>query len=224
MHDLIQWQAARRPESTIEPGQVHLWLIDLAVERRGCQDFLSSAEKRKAARYLDPESRRRYTNARGSMRTILGAYLDTPGDRLEIRHGRLGKPFIDAPGETDLSFNLSHCGDAALLAVHASSAIGVDLERIAPRPNARKIARRIFDSQLYNAIEPLPEPVFLQHFFTHWTALEARVKCQGLGVFSTPDPEIAVASFRPIDDHIAAVALPSAVPPIATWGKFRLSG
>ena len=89
-----------------------------------------------------------------------------------IAAGANGKPFF--PDRPDLQFNLSHSYGAAVCALHHLP-IGVDVERLRPAP--RRLARGMED----------------EAFFRLWTAREATIKRQGLGIGSLlkpidPDP------------------------------------
>ena len=78
-----------------------------------------------------------------------------------------GKPFL--PSRPDLQFNLSHSRGAAVCAVHNES-LGVDVERLRPAP--RRLAKGLDD----------------EAFFRLWTAKEATIKRQGLGIAALLEP------------------------------------
>jgi 4'-phosphopantetheinyl transferase len=79
------------------------------------------------------------------MRTILGAYLKTPPDSLEIDTTPEGKPHL-ATGR--LQFNLSHSREVALVAV-ARAPVGVDLEHPREFRAPDRLARRICSEREY---------------------------------------------------------------------------
>jgi phosphopantetheinyl transferase len=83
-----------------------------------------------------------------------------------------GKPFF--PARPDICFNLSHSRGAAVCAVH-DRPVGIDMEKLRPAP--KRLAKGMAD----------------EAFFRLWTAKEATVKRQGLGVSALlrpmePDP------------------------------------
>ena len=83
-----------------------------------------------------------------------------------------GKPFF--PSRPDICFNLSHSHGAAVCALH-NKPVGIDVEKLRPAP--RRLAEGMED----------------EAFFRLWTAKEATVKRQGLGIGALvrplePDP------------------------------------
>jgi 4'-phosphopantetheinyl transferase len=74
------------------------------------------------------------------MRSILGRYLDTAVDSLEIELTPEGKPYL--PGHP-VHFNLSHSRDLALVAVSGQAPVGVDVEHPREFRAFDRLARRI---------------------------------------------------------------------------------
>lgn len=90
----------------------------------------------------------------------------------EIAREAGGKPYF--PGRPDICFNLSHSHGAAVCALH-DKPVGIDVEKLRPAP--RRLAGGLEDDA----------------FFRLWTAREASIKRQGLGVAvllrpTEPDP------------------------------------
>lgn len=90
-----------------------------------------------------------------------------------------GRPVL-APGAGDLS--LSHSG-ALWLAAHAPSGpIGLDIERVRPRPGALAAALEQFPAAEAAALRALPEAARMRAFLRLWCAREAMFKAHGAGL------------------------------------------
>jgi hypothetical protein len=171
-------------------GEVHLWRVALPAE-----------DGREAAR--------------GALTEILASYLGDAA-RATTSAGENGKPRLaEAPGR--LSFNLSHSGALALVAVTPGGvAVGVDLERLRPRRDLARLAARwlpVADAAaVAGAAEAEREPIF----YAAWTRHEARVKCTGAGVDGPPPGPEVIAFPVPIDaGYAAAVAIDIAAAGVA---------
>ncbi|MGA9058584.1 MAG: 4'-phosphopantetheinyl transferase superfamily protein [Terriglobia bacterium] len=70
----------------------------------------------------------------------------------------------------------------ALIAVGSGSAIGVDIEKIRPKPDFLDIARRFFPAREVQAILAVSENKRQEAFFACWTRKEAFLKATGIGL------------------------------------------
>lgn len=95
-----------------------------------------------------------FIRARVALRRILANYLACPPPEVKFEFNARGKPAV-----AGLSFNLSHSGGLALIAVTRRGVIGIDVERVVDRPYA---------------------------FYADWTYREAAVKAVGRGLFDPP--------------------------------------
>jgi 4'-phosphopantetheinyl transferase len=126
---------------------------------------------------------------RGLVRHLLGMYCAVEPSALEFTAGEYGKPALAAhlPFARAVSYNLSHSRDRALLAVSDGRELGIDIEQIRPRTNALALASRYFFSTekdaVANAADEEREAVFLRF----WTAKEAVIKAQGIGLSAPLD-------------------------------------
>ena len=130
--------------------------------------------------------------------------VDRTIDVWDVRgDGRTALGYIlSAYGQQKPSFNLSHSGDRALVAVSRQGPVGVDIERIkAGRPMERIAARMFSAEETARAATPLG-------FYRCWTAKEAYAKGLGLGL------RLAFASFSvaAIEDGRGSVAHPGRAP------------
>lgn len=178
---------------------------------------MSSARKPPAAGELhvwrvEPAEDDRRAGARRALAAILAEYLGgaagTAGrTEVELRVDEDGKPRLAVAPER-LSFNLSHSGDLALVAIAPGGVeVGVDLERLRPRRDLLRLAERRLppaDATAVAAASPGPEREAA--FYAAWTRHEARVKCVGRGLGGPPPGPDIVAFQLPIDAGYAAAA------------------
>src|SRR4051794_10491020 len=130
----------------LPPDEVHVWRIRLdrpAAEVARLHETLADEELARAARFHFAEHRRRFTVARGRLRSVLAAYLGCRPAEVGFRYGPHGKPALDGDAG-DLRFNLAHSDEGALLGVTRGRDVGVDLERVRPMKDLEQLARRYF--------------------------------------------------------------------------------
>ena len=181
---------------------MHVWRVDLGASParlRSLRDVLDGAEKERAARFHVARDGHRFVAGRGTLRAILGRYLDRDPARIALVYGPQGKPALDPSfGDGRISFNLSHSGDLALLAVCLGRRIGVDLERIRPEVAGEDIARRFFSPRENAALNALPPEHRAAAFFHCWARKEAFVKARGEGLSGPLDHfDVSVAPGQP---------------------------
>jgi 4'-phosphopantetheinyl transferase len=168
-------------------GEVHVWRAALDRPPRAIEAFhrtLASDERRRAVRLLHALHRRRFIVARGCLRAILSRYLDLTPERVLFDYGAHGKPAIDPaqmPG-APLHFNLTHCGDLALVAVTRVGHTGIDLEELQADFPVQQVARRFFAPGEVARLGQLAPQQRGTAFFRCWTRKEAFVKANGLGL------------------------------------------
>lgn len=169
----------------LEAGQVHLWR--LALDRDGpdaLEPFLAAEDLERAGRFAFEADRKRFLRARSGLRRLLGAYLGLAPRRIAFALGPQGKPELDPP--RGIGFSLSHSGDLALVAVSRQRGIGIDVEQLASRANARELAGQVLAESERRAIEGLPEGDYQRAFLTAWTRKEACLKALGVGLTMEP--------------------------------------
>lgn len=211
------WRPVRQAPP-LRPGSVHLWCFPPAPENPDVT-VLQDEERRRADATGNPEGRRRFVHTRGTLRHILGSYLNVTPDQLVLATGAKGKPDIAAPA-TRLRFNLSHSGELTLLAVAEGVELGLDVERIRPRRGLTAIARRMFGPAEAAELGELADPRRTQEFHRRWTRLEASVKALGLGLFDTDElrqTALPHAYFTPQAGYQACLALQGAPPATTEW-------
>ncbi len=157
--------------------------------------LLAPDELERADRFVFPKDRRKFTVARASLRTVLGARLGVDPAGLRFRYEEHGKPvLLDHP----LVFNLSHSGERAVIAISSGPRVGVDVEAARTELDHAGVARYTYSPAEVQAYFGLPPELQIRGFFRCWTSKEAFVKTLGLG-FSFPlhDFDVEVDPRRP---------------------------
>ena len=164
--------------------EVHVWRVALNESRAPeMRRSLSPDECARADRFHFDRDRNHFIVARSSLRTILGAYLKKNPPELSFSYSNYGKPSLfGEPAYDQITFNLSHAKELALIAVTRNRAIGVDIEFIRPEFASEEIAERFFSRPEVSALRALPEDIQSEAFFNCWTRKEAYIKARGEGM------------------------------------------
>jgi len=143
---------------------------------------LDPDELERAARYRRPADRVRFAATRSALRELLGDRLGVDPASLRLTTGRHGRPELAHP-HGGLSFNVSHAGEHALIAISQKRRVGVDIERIDPGLDWRALVDLVCtaDEQRRWITGPAT-PLQREQFFRCWTAKEALLKAVGLGI------------------------------------------
>jgi 4'-phosphopantetheinyl transferase len=165
-----------------EPGEVHVWRV----------------------RVPEDDSRRA---ARQALAALLADYLG--GTELaEVALADNGKPRLARePGR--LSFNLSHSGGMAMVAIAPGGVeVGVDVERLRPRRDLVRLAERWLPAADAAEVAAAPAAEREAVFYAAWTRHEARVKCTGAGLAGpVPGSEVIAHRLEAEEGYAAAVAV-----------------
>ncbi len=174
------------PTISARPDEIHIWRFYLdqpETYRQQVRPFLAADEQARAERFVFDEHRHAFITARGTLRRILGRYLDRHPAEVTFTYNHYGKPelaLVQNPAE--LQFNLSHSGRIALLAVTQQHALGVDVEQWRPDVATDEMAKFTFSEREYQTWLALPAAEQTAGFFTCWTRKEAFIKAHGLGL------------------------------------------
>ena len=165
---------------------MHVWVAPLLVPPPIMASLLAGLtpeERTRAARYRHPEDARRFSAARGWLRRVLAAELDTTPELVQLAESATGKPRL--AGGTGPSVNLSHAGELALVAV-AGREVGVDVEHEDSGPRGLDALAIACSPAEAAALDRLPAARRADAFLRHWTAKEAYLKGTGLGLAVAP--------------------------------------
>jgi 4'-phosphopantetheinyl transferase len=170
----------------LPPRELQLWKVELDAATLAddhLAEMLSADERRRWQRFLREADRRRFLVSHAALRTILGKYLGTPPDRVEITSATGGKPQLPPPSNgLPLRFNLSHSEGLAMVALALGQEVGVDVEHVHPFADMGDIVERYFAPAERAAWQALPAEEQCAAFFRCWTRKEAYLKAQGIGL------------------------------------------
>lgn len=170
----------------LSPSDLHIWHIPFggkALLEQKSPPLPSEQETKQAARFTHPELHQCYLKTRWAMRDILGHYLSTAPEQVQLRYAELGKPEL-TPGahELDIRFNLTHSGDGALFAVTLGTEVGIDMEKMGQKPRPIRLAKRYFTEEVVTQLGALSEAEQQIALLKLWTQYEAYKKAQGVGL------------------------------------------
>jgi 4'-phosphopantetheinyl transferase len=206
------WPAGpQRPE----PGsdEVHVWRVELDGPGTPPAELLPADERERSLRMRRPGSAARWAASRWALRTLLSRYLDEEPAAIALAPGEHGKPAL-AQAPERLSFNLSHSGAMALVAVTIGREVGVDVEAIDPARDLTALADRALDPDAAAAVRAATPAHRATVFYEAWVRREALVKCVGTGLWaaSTAPPPVDVSLLDLGPRYAAALAVVSAEP------------
>jgi 4'-phosphopantetheinyl transferase len=167
-------------------GGFRVWAFDLDVEIAvvaGLRSLLSADEAAHADRLRMRRVRTRYVAGRARMRQILGHCLGQPPASLRFKDSTFGKPALAAGGrEPPLQFNASGSDGVGLLAVHATAAVGVDVERARPLRDFPALAHMLLSEPERAELAQIPAARQPARLLDYWTRKEALAKALGTGL------------------------------------------
>jgi 4'-phosphopantetheinyl transferase len=196
------WLSYAQPNHLGET-EVHLWVAPLDVTPEKSAHFrslLSRDEQERAGRFHKTKDARRYEAARGSLRSLLGAYLAIEPGRLQFVCDAFGKPHL--AGElplTSVNFSISHSNDWGLFGFVRGHKIGVDLERIRTEIEVEDLAKRYFSPNEFQRLCSLSADQRREAFYCGWTRKEAYLKGRGEGLsYGLDGVEVSLTPGEPV--------------------------
>ena len=182
---MIHWSPPAR-NIELPRDEVHVWraAIEVSASRLApLYELLGSDERARADRFRFEDDRRRFTVARGVLRSILARYLDVEPAAIEFRYGAHGKPSLKGKADgLDVRFSLSHSHGLGLHAFAIGREIGVDVEHMRPNTEVMGVARHSFSPVEVEALTGLSAGQRCEAFFECWTRKEAFIKAHGGGI------------------------------------------
>lgn len=197
---------------------MHLWQTSARVSpiiAPKLPVLLSRDERDKAMRFRRDADRDRYVASHAMVRLVLSRYAGAPPASLEFGVGEHGKPELEQDPGFPLSFNLSHSGDLALLAISGEPAVGVDVEEIRNNVDVPALAATVLSDAELRVLHGAPIEAQHSLFFRCWVRKEAVLKACGLGLALEPR-QVAVLRDESGSDPCTVTVLPAINQ--ANWG------
>ncbi len=177
------------PFPQLSRDEVHVWRVSLdqpRVKLSALEKILSKDEIKRSQQFYFEQDRMRYIISRGSLRKILGLYLDRASESLQFHTDRQGKPFL-TDNRQSIQFNVSHSGDVTLIAISMHRRVGVDIERAREGIRMDEITEIFFSIPEKKYLQALPKKERFRLFFTIWTRKEAVIKALGGNIAGLKD-------------------------------------
>ena len=182
----LSWPTDVSSDLALAVNEIQVWTQSLsrtAEEVDFFRGLLSPDELERAGRFRFDENRREYIVARGTLRSLLAAYLCRPARDLTFVYSEYGRPSLMAESSAGtLNFNIAHSGNLVLLAFAYGRRVGIDVERVRRNFVTSEIAERFFSAAEREALRQLPEEERHEAFFRCWTRKEAFIKALGEGL------------------------------------------
>lgn len=160
---------------------------DADITLDAAQADLSDEERDRAASFVFDRDRERFVRAHGYLRQRLGSFVRLAPKDVPLAAPEGGKPFVEGH---DVSFNLSHSGARAVVAMTRGSEVGIDLETVERFDRIEDeldgLARSCLTGEEQIALAALPSGRRVRRFLAYWTAKEARMKLTGEGMALEP--------------------------------------
>lgn len=190
--------------------EVQVWVASLEVPdaRLSALSRMLSQEEQSRAGSMTPLLARRFTAARGILRSLLSGFTGTAAEKLRFMYGTSGKPSL---ADHDIHFNVSHSAELGLFAFAPDRPVGVDVENERPVRRLLDVAQRFMSEEEIRSLAATAPEERDTAFLKSWVVREARLKAEGKGVWSTSEEAKARENlthklFSPRPGYIAAVA------------------
>lgn len=165
------------------PDDITVWLIDALLDEHSLRAFLSQLpddERERAARFHKHEDRSRFAVTRACLRSILAERVGISSRGITFDIGANGRPSLN--GLPGVSFNVTHAGSFAMIALSAKRTVGIDIERLDAVADWKFLAEHVCSRQEIATIESALPDRRSALFMRCWTAKEALLKTSGLGI------------------------------------------
>lgn len=179
------WQ--KTPDSlNISKDHIDVWLCDLKQLSGDINNFysiLSEDERQRADKLKVEDKKKQYIITRGALRQRLGLLTNIDPKDFVFEYLEHGKPVLANNHQcADITFNVSHSNDLALIAVAQKQSIGVDIEKINHESDHQALITRFFSKAEQAEFQTMPDANKARAFCACWTRKEAFIKAIGNGI------------------------------------------
>lgn len=150
------------------------YLIIKATEVPNAEEFLTLFEYKQYKHFAVEKRASEWLAGRYAVKKLASEFFNLPFQKMQIKNSKNGEPILQAEGGNNLTISISHRGEYAAAAISLTSdLIGIDVEKIEPRPQGW--------AQEYFAKEELiaSDDAYLTEL---WAKKEAVLKLLGLGL------------------------------------------
>jgi 4'-phosphopantetheinyl transferase len=200
MTPLSSIERCRQEFLPLHRDRVDVWILPIEREESEFQilkSFLSNDERERSVRFSTPLLQRHDVIARGKLRLLLGNYLETKPDEIEILSGKMGKPYVKLNHKKDIFFNLSHSKGRLIYAFGNVSELGVDIEFQSETTEIDEVAKRCFTANELSVYSLMTSEEKRKVFFRGWTRKESLLKAAGVGLtISMMEIEVNLATLN----------------------------
>ena len=208
--DISRWQPP--PESLrLAPDDLHLWRFRIGISAEAAtvlRQSLTAGEIARADRFIRIQHQVKFVAARYGLRRILAGYLKCSPAAIRFDYSQQGKPSLGKDHQSSITFNLSHAGGWAVIAVTSGSDVGVDVEEVMIKDNLQQLGDYAFDEAEKRLFADFSPARRQRGFYRLWTAKESRLKMIGVGLGDMK--KIIVPRFQcffvPAKGYVAAAA------------------
>lgn len=167
---------------SLSGNEIHVWQIDIESQIQNLKSFwpyLSNIEQSRANNFRFEIHKNKYIIRTGILRILLSNYMTCQPNEIEFKIGESGKPKLT---NSNLAFNLSHSKNKAIIAFAINLQLGVDIEYIDEKIEAKQIATHFFSTKEIEQLYALNDVNVVDGFFNIWTKKEAFIKAIGTGL------------------------------------------
>jgi 4'-phosphopantetheinyl transferase len=179
------WQ--KTPDTlSLSKDHIDIWLCDLkqlSGDINNYYSILSEDERERADNLKVEDKKQQFIITRGALRQRLSLLTNIDPKDFVFEYLEHGKPVLANNHQcTDITFNVSHSNDLALIAIAHEQSIGIDIEKINHESDHQALMTRFFSKAEQTEFQTMPDTNKARAFCACWTRKEAFIKAVAYGV------------------------------------------